>query len=215
MAARVRAVGRDRCASVVLVVSLVMGPLPVRAAARPGTLAVVNIGPAGDEVAARCARAVSAQIGTWARQPGVEAYLLGRPSPGALPVGDAGRDLVRLVERARTERAATRSELGDLGRVLGVDYLLLIRVRASTFVARLFSVHRQSYAPSTLEAPLGEVERLRGYVREALVAGEPRKGTRWRWWVWGIAAALAAVTVGLALSGRDETSGDLRIRVSR
>jgi hypothetical protein len=209
--------GRNRTRTLCtwLALALLVGPLPARRAhARRGTLAVVNIGNAGHEVAERAIGALRPHLGGWARQVGIEAYLAGRPHPGSLPVGDTGKDLVRLVERVRT-RSASRGDLQDLGRLLGVDYLLLIRVRASTYVARLFSVHQGSYAPGQLEARLTEEGRLQQYVKAQATRGKVFKTSRYRWWVWGIAAAIAAVTIGLALAGRDERSGDLRVRVSR
>jgi hypothetical protein len=181
-----------------------------------GRLALVNTGKDGHEVVERAAEVLSDLVGGWAREPGIGALLAGRPNPGALPVGETGRDLVRLVERVRTERLASRKDLSALGKLLGVDYLLLIRARGDGFVARLFSTHRRSHAPRRFEGKAGELSKLRLYVKEE--AGRPKRlldGISGRWWVWIIAGGVAALTVGLALAGGDDTKGDLRIRVSR
>lgn len=181
-----------------------------------GTLAVVNAGKGRHEVVERVARALGPHLGGWTRQPGVDAFLAGRPSPGALPVGKTGEDLVRLVEKLREDRSPSRSELTELGRLLGVDYLLLVRVGARTLVARLYSVHRQAYAPESFEGPVGEEGRLRDHVISQS-RGPSRPVGRWsRWWIWAAAAGLAALTIGLAVSsGGDDARGDLRIRVTR
>ena len=182
-----------------------------------GTLAVVNAGKGRHEVVERVARALGPHLGGWTRQPGVDAFLAGRPSPGALPVGKTGEDLVRLVEKLREDRSPSRTELTELGRLLGVDYLLLVRVGARSLVARLYSVHRQADAPEGFEGRVGDEARLRDYVLAQTRGPSRPAGRRWsRWWIWAAAAGLAALTIGLAVSsGGDDAKGDLRIRVTR
>jgi hypothetical protein len=186
---------------------------------RRGTLAVVNLTPqgAGHEIAGRARETLAPHLGGWAREQGIAAYLEGRPHSARLPSGETGRELGLLCERLRAGQALQK-DLSDLGRLLGVDYLLLVRVRGRTLAARLFSVGRGSYAPQGYEAPADDLGRLRDYVREQTRApARPAKsGSRWgRWWIWALAAGVGALTVGLALGAKSDESGDLRIRVSR
>jgi hypothetical protein len=199
---------------------VVLGPGLARGAApeRRGTLAVVNLTPqgAGQEVARRAREALSPHLGGWAREPGIAAFLEGGHHPTALPSGETGRELALLHERLRAGKALAR-DLADLGRLLGVDYLLLLRVRGRTLSAHLFSVGRASYAPQSYEAGVDDVERLRAYVahQTRAPATAPRSGSRWgRWWIWALAAGVGALTVGLALGAKSDEKGDLRIRVS-
>lgn len=203
-----------RAVPLTLAVLLVAQP----ALARTGTLAVVNADQARHEVVQQVTRSLERYLGGWARQPGVDAFLAGRNNPGALPAGQTGEDLVRLVEQVRSRRIPGRAEMTGLGRLLGVDYLLLVRVEATSLTGRLYSVRRQRYAP--VDPFVGQADRpapLRDYVlRQTRAAGKKTAAKRTRWWLWIAAAGLAALTIGLAVSaGGDETSGDLRIRVSR
>lgn len=195
---------------------LLLWLLPGAALAREGTLAVVNLSAGtGHETVARAAEAVSDSLGGLARQPSVAALLAGRPNPGPLPAGDAGKEIAVLVDRVRS-RQASSGELASLGRLLGVDYLLLVAVRGSGYTARLFSVHRGAYSPDTLDAPTGDISQLRFELRQQTRPVKPTTRS-WlkRWWVVGLVAAVGGVTLGLALANRDQSSGDLRIRVSR
>jgi len=210
-----RPVSARPMAALMLVV-LVGGQLPARAAPDGGgSLAVVNLEATGHEVVERAVRELGALVGGWSQQPGVGALLTGRPGPGSLPAGQTGKDLLRLVVRLRSDRTATGTDIAALGRLLGVDYLLLIRVRESTIAAQLYSVHRGRYAPNAFAGKVTEVARLRDYVREQTAQRAPAKRASTRWWIWAIAAGLAALTIGLAVSGRDDSVGDLRVRVSR
>jgi len=191
--------------------------VPNRAAAREGTLAVVALGTGtGHEVVLRLADGLKDSLGGLARQPAVTAYLAGQPNPGALPAGDAGREITVLVDRVRG-RQASSGELASLGRLLGVDYLLLVTVRGRGYTSRLFSVHRLSYAPETLESSLGDPAPLRTYLRVQTRPAPRPTAKAWlkRWWVAGLVAVVGGVTLGLALANRDQSSGDLRVRVSR
>jgi len=180
-----------------------------------GTLAVINAGSTRYETVEQAARTLTTYLGGWATQPGISAYLYGRPNPGALPVGQTGEELVRLVERVRTERSASRGDLSALSRLLGVDYLLLLRVGGRTFQARLFSVRRGSYGPGTFEAEIDKQQSLKQYVVEQTRARGKLIIERPRWWMWVAAAGLAALTLTLVLTTGDDSSGDLRIRVTR
>jgi len=184
---------------------------------RKGTLALVNIGSSGGwESVRQASEAFGAMIGGWARQPGIAAYLWWRPSPGALPVGDTGRDLVRLVEQVRSSSTPSTSDLGELGRLLGVDYLLLLKVKTRTVSARLFSVLRQQYAPRGFEAPAANLDQIKAYVMDQTRHKQEKSKLVTRWWIWAIAAGVAALTLGLALGTQsDDGSGDLRIRVNK
>jgi len=185
---------------------------------RTGTLAVVNAGNGGSETVARVSQALSSYVGGWSGQPGVAAYLEGRPSPGALPMGQIGQGLVRLSERVRSESRASSQDLTDLGRLLGVDYLALVRVRGRSYVVRLYSVRSASYAPGTFEGrTAGELSTkgLKEYVVQQTRAGGKVIVNRPRWWIWAAAAGVAALTLTLVLTTGRDSSGDLRIRVTR
>lgn len=201
-----------------LVALILVLHLPSAALADKGTLAVVNLSAGGWEVAQRSAREMGQLVGGWARQPGIGAYLAGRPNPGALPVGDTGKDLARLVQRIRSGARPAGSDLAALGRLLGVDYLLLLKVRPTRLSGRLFSVHRRSYAPQGYEGKPADSATLVSYVRQqtgAAGAGKKKTTSKAKWVIWAVAAALAAVTIGLAVASQDDTEGDLRIRVRR
>jgi len=198
--------------------ALLAAAWPAASQGKQGTLALVNTtsGGGGFEVAERAAEALKSYVGGWARQPPIAAYLAGRPNPGPLPAGDVGRELTSLVERLRLRQAQGR-DLSDLGRLLGVDYLLLLHLKPSGYAARLFSIHRQAYSPQGLEAKGHDMGLLREYLREQtrIPKEAPKKRSWARYWIWGAAAVLGAVTLGLALSAKDDTKGDLRIRVTR
>jgi hypothetical protein len=196
------------------------------AQARGGTLALVNISPGGAnaDFVIDAGATLKSSVGGWATQPSIADFLAGRSSPGTLPTGEVGQNLSRLVNRARDRQASTK-DLAELGRLLGVDYLLLLSVGHRGFAARLYSVPRQSYAPSGLEAKTRDLALLRAYLRQQARPADPHpaaSGGKWSWrrnWkryvIFGAAVAVASVTLGFALSQRNEASGDLRIRVSR
>ena len=189
---------------------------PAAVLAGKGNLAVVNLDSRGWEVAEQVTRKMDHLVGGWARQPGIASYLAGRPNPGALPVGDTGRDLVRLGDRLRASGRPATGDLSALGRLLGVDYLLLLKVKPQHLSARLFSVHRGTYAPQGFEGKPADSGTLLEYVKTQTQKPAPKKKiSKAKWIIWGVAAALAAVTIGLALAASEETSGDLRIRVTR
>ncbi len=189
---------------------------PAAAMAGKGNLAVFNLDARGWEVAERVTRELDPLVGGWARQPGIAAYLTGRPNPGALPVGDTGKDLVRLGDRVRGPGQPSTRDLAALGRILGVDYLLLLKVKPKQLSARLFSVRRGSYAPQGFEGKPADSLVLRQYVEaQTRKPAGKKKTSKTKWIIWGVAAALAAVTIGLAVAASEDTSGDLRIKVHR
>jgi hypothetical protein len=210
--------------------------LPRAALAREATLAVVNIGaPSGASLSGRAATTLQDSLGGLARHPGVAAYLAGSGASGegsrgaakagegsrgaakasGLPAGEAGKEIAALVERART-RSAAPGELGSLGRLLGVDYLLLVLVRGHGYSARLFSVHRLAYSPDTLESSVGDTTELRPYLRQQTrPAKSSVKSFLRRWWIVGLIAVVSGVTLGVALGTRSSDTGDLRIRATR
>ncbi len=196
---------------------LLLLSLPGTALGRPGALALVNLGRAGWERAVEAQGHLKPLIGAWARDPGIAAYLAGRPNPGALPGGETGQELVRRVDSLRAAQRPAEEDLSALGRLLGVDYLLLLQVRARTVSARLYSVPRGRYAPRGFEADTGQLATVAAYVRDQAQGGAPapRKSPT-RWWIWAIAAGVGALTLGLALGLQgDDPSGELRIRASR
>ena len=132
-------------------------------------------------------------------------------------LGEPIVDLGLLLQRIRSGGRAAGADLWKLGRLLGVDYLLLLKVRRSGMRAHLYSVTRQRYSPDELVSGDQRVERLAGYIAAQVRSKPKKKPPAWRrrWWVWLIAAGLGAVTIGLALSASDDTKGALRIRVSR
>jgi hypothetical protein len=193
---------------------LVVG-LPRPALAREATLAVVNVGaPSGAELTSRAAGSLQDSVGGLARQPAVAAYLAGSGEARELPPGDVGKEIAALVVRARTRNAAP-GELGSLGRLLGVDYLLLVLVRGHGYSTRLFSVHRLAYSPDTLESSMGDTTALRPYLRQQTrPAKSSVKSFLRRWWIVGLIAVVSGVTLGVALGTRSSDTGDLRIRAS-
>ena len=207
---------RQRRATRLIALVLVVA-FPLTALGREGTLALVNLSSErGHQVVERANVALGTLVGGWARQPSIAGFLAGRPNPGALPVGDVGKDLTMLVERLRA-RQASSGEIAALGRLLGVDYLVLLRVSATGYAARLFSVQRASYAPGApLEVKGSDVDLLRGYLHDQTrPPAKSKRSWRSRWWIWGIVAAVAGVTIGLAVSQKDDSKGDLRIGISR
>ena len=184
------------------------------------SLAVLNVhADAGWPVVERARQALHRWIGGWAQQPGVADNLVGKPHPGVLPSNESGQDLGQLLQRLRSSGRPSTSQLWQLGRLLGVDYLVVLHVRKARLSARLFSVQRQRWAPQGFEQQGHDVEALRTYVLDQGRAGQKRKlaSSSWRkkWWVWAIAGALAAVTLGFALAEGDSNSGTLRIKVTR
>lgn len=217
---------RKKALTSVAVLTLLFSSIPIAAMGEEktdrsgsrGSLALVNTAKSGGhELALRAGQALRDHVGGWARQPGINAFLAGRPNPGPLPVGDTGKDLVRLVERVRSSPRTSSKDLSALGKLLGVDYLLLLRAQSSGFRAHLFSVRRQAFAPQGFTGTKEQIDRLTTYVLDQ--TGEkqpaPKRLLGKRWWIWAIAAGLAAVTIGLAVSASDDTKGDLRIQVKR
>ncbi len=191
------------------------------------TLAVMNLARSGLEgwqMVERTRQAFSSWVGGWARQPGIGDHLVGKPQPRVLPSNESGQDLAELLQKLRSRGTPSTSALWQLGRLLGVDYLLVLKVGKRKVSARLFSVHRQRWAPQGYEGADHAVAPLKRYVLAQAGATRQRRrgkngasGSFWakKWWVWAIAGALAAVTLGFALSDNDESAGTLRIRVTR
>lgn len=197
------------------IISLVLGILiPQLALARPGNLALINLDPPRSDVVQQASKVVSPYLGGWARQSDIAAYLEGETYSGALPTGDVGKELVILVERVRT-RQSSNKDLTDLGRLLGVDYLLLLKPKPQELTAQLFSVQRQTYAPQSFHSAPPNAQLLLAYLQEQTRAAPTTKSSKSHWWIWAIAVGLGGLTLGLALSNHDETAGDLRIRVTR
>jgi hypothetical protein len=190
------------------------------------TLAVLNLdrpGLQGWQVAEKARVELSSWAGGWARQPGIADHLVGKPQPRVLPSNESGQDLAELLQKLRTQGTPSSSSLWQIGRLLGVDYLLVLKVRKSRVSARLFSVHRQRWAPQGYERAGHQVAPLKRYVlaqagvKRGKRRGKKASGSWWarKWWVWAVAGALAAVTIGFALSDSDDSAGTLRIRVKR
>jgi len=197
-----------------------LGGVAVAQAESKGTLAVVNAGRSGWEVAQRAAEQLNRHAGGWARHAPVAAVLAGKPHAGGLPRGHVGRELAAALQRVRQGRRLSPADLFELGRLLAVDYLVVLRVHERTLSARLFSVHRRGFSPQGFEARDHSVTQLSGYVRAQVrdaSSAAPPKRQSWlrRWWFWATAAGVAALTIGLAATSGDERSGDLRIRVVR
>ncbi len=190
--------------------------LPAAALGGKGRLAVVNMKTDGAELVSRAAEALGPHVGGWASQPSIAAFLAGEQNPGALPSGDVGQELTSLVAGLRAGKSSAR-ELTALGRLLGVDYLLLLRVKPSRYSAKLYSVGTQSYAPRSFDSATHDLRLLKSYVKEQ--AGQKKRPAKKsaisRWWMLAAAAGLAGITIGLALSSGDDHSGDLTITVRR
>ena len=217
MAPRLRAIYR-------IAAALLIALLPGTAAARKGSLAVVNLKTrAGAEVVHKAAQDLADHVGGWARQPKIAAYLAGKPlEKSSLPDGATGEDLERLILAIReSEGALDTGDLGNLGQLLGVDYLLLVKVKAKEerLTARLFSVHKRQFGPKGFEAKLDETARLKAFVLDQsgqkAAAGQKKGFFGKRWWIWAIAGAVAAAGLVLVFTLPDDSVGDLKIRVTR
>lgn len=218
MAARVDSV-RGATAALLAAVMLLA---PTAALARKGSLAVVNLrSRVGSAEAKEAGKELADHVGGWARQEKIAAYLAGeRISQEALPAGATGEDLERLVLAVReAEGTPDASDLGNLGQLLGVDYLVLLKVKEERLTARLFSVHRREYSPKGFEARAGETGGLKGYVldQSGQKAAEKKEGGLLgkRWWIWAIAGVVAAAGLVLVFTLPDDSQGDLKIRVNR
>jgi hypothetical protein len=198
-----------------IVALILMLLYPWQAWGREGTIALVNVSPHGAELVLQGGQLLRAKIGGWARQSSIAAFLAAQPNPGALPTGDVGQELVTHVERLRG-KALRQQDLSALGRLLGVDYLLLFKIYPQRFTATLYSVPRQLYAPQSLEASRADLSLIVSYVQTQTRTAAKAAPARWtRWWFWALAAGVGGLTLGLALTAKDDSSGSLRIRVER
>jgi len=195
---------------------------PCLAAARKGSLAVMNLrSRAGVSEALGAAKALAEYVGGWARQDKIAAYLAGdKVATTDLPAGATGEDLERLVLAVRESGGKPDTDdLGNLGQLLGVDYLLLTRVKDERLTARLFSVHHRRFSPKGYEAKAGETGGLKEYVldQSGQKAQAEKKGSLLgkRWWIWAIAGAVAAAGLVLVFTLPDDSRGELKIRVTR
>lgn len=198
---------------------------PCAAQARKGTLALLNLDTAepGIKATRQASAELKAHVGGWARQEGIAEFLAGAPlKPDALPEGAAGEDLERLVLLVRgADGPPDKGDLGNLGQLLGVDYLLLIKVKGERLTAQLFSVPGRTYGPRGFDEKLGEgvSERLKAYVLDQSgqkAAAELKKGLLGkRWWIWAVAGAVAVAGVVLLFTLPEDDTGDLKIRVTR
>lgn len=205
-----------------LIAALLLLALPGVAHARRGTLALINLGKEeGVEATREAHEALKQHVGGWARQPGIADFMAGAPlKPDALPKGAAGEDLERLVLAVREATGAPdNGDLGNLGQLLGVDYLLLVKVKGERLSARLFSVPGRSFGPRGFEDKVGATARLKAYVLDQSgqkAEAEKEKGLFGkRWWIWAVAGAVAVTGVVLIFTLPDDTAGDLKIRVTR
>ena len=205
-----------------LITLLLILALPGAAHARKGSLALINLGKEESVEATREANALlKKHVGGWARQAGIADFLAGAPlKPETLPEGAAGEDLERLVLAVREATGTPDTgDLGNLGQLLGVDYLLLVKVNKQRLSAQLFSVPARSFGPRGFEDKLGATQRLKAYVLDQSgqkAAAEKKKGLFGkRWWIWAVAGAVAVAGVVLIFTLPDDTAGDLKIRVTR
>ena len=196
--------------------------VPGAAQARKGTLALINLGKEeGIEATRQAGETLKVHVGGWARQQGIADYLAGAPlKKDALPEGATGEDLERLILAVR-EATGTPDigDLGNLGQLLGVDYLLLIKVDKERLKAQLFSVPGRKFGPRGFDDKVGANERLKAYVLDQSgqkAEAEMKKGLFGkRWWIWAVAGAVAVAGVVLIFTLPDDTTGDLKIRVTR
>lgn len=202
--------------SVTMLLLLVL--TPALAQTRKGSLAVVNLKEASHtEAALEAQKTLAAFEGGWAREPGLSRFLAGL-KPESLPAGDTGEELVRLVGRIRAGGQPVLEDLGRLGQLLAVDYLVLVKVKddkGETVSARLFSVAKGQYAPQGFEAERAKLDGLRDYVLHQTGLGDGDGKKKTRWWIWAIAGALAVAGLVLALTLKDDSTGDLTVRVTR
>lgn len=214
-------------ARVIAALLLLLLPGVARAEDRKGTLALLNIGKeeAGIKATHLAGAALKPHVGGWARQQKIAEFLAGAPlEADAMPEGAAGEDLERLVLAARgADGPPDKGDLGNLGQLLGVDYLLLIKVKGERLTAQLFSVPGRQFGPRGFDEKLGEgaetIQRLKAYVLDQ--SGQKKKAALkkgfWgkRWWIWAVAGAVAVAGVVLIFALPEDTTGDLKIRVTR
>jgi hypothetical protein len=159
-------------------------------------------------------------IGGWAEAVPIADALLGPVQPESLPKGMVGDELRQLIPWLRRSTEMQPGDVRRLGKLLGVDYVLVIGVDGERLNARLFSVRQGKFSPQAHVATLEQRGTLQRYVRTQLAPQREEKSAwasfKKRWWIWAAAAGLAAVTIGVAL-GTDsgDRSGALRVRVYR
>ncbi|MBW2736943.1 MAG: hypothetical protein JRH20_31560 [Deltaproteobacteria bacterium] len=189
-----------------------------------GSLAVVNLGRRGAFgwlQARRAQRLLERYVGGWAETPSVAAALVGDPAPRVLPEADVGRQLGVLLEELRRPGRPSLGALFRLGRALGVNYLLLMRIHGGatsspSLSARIFSVHRQDYAPQGFEREDDRLSGLESYIKHQ-IRGRKRAGgiKRERWWVWAIGGAVVVATLVLSALSESDDEGTLTVRIRR
>lgn len=165
----------------------------------------------------RASLKLKAYLGAWAKQPGVEDHLLNRDRRRILPEGELGQNLSPRLKDLRYGGRLSTSKLWELGRLLAVDYLLLLKFRDQNVSARLFSIHRQVYAPQGFEGALSDVDKLKAYLLDQ-TKEKPKevKSESWtkKWWVWAIIGSATAISAGFALAAqKDDSSGRLTIEI--
>ncbi|MCA9663995.1 MAG: hypothetical protein KC503_00360 [Myxococcales bacterium] len=181
-------------------------PTSQAAASQPAT--------ASQAAASQAAASQAAASQPAASQPAASQAAASQPaaSEPAVPA-----DIARAVARLRAAKGLSGEHLFELGRALGVDYLLLIKPArdkaSSSAAARLYSVHRLRFAPQGYEGPR-DAQALARYV-QIQVRGRPQK-KKWykKWWVWAVGAGLAALSVSIIVIANSR-SDQLTVRVTR
>lgn len=199
----------------VVAMLLVLILVPTTALGRTGSLAVINAGDKGADVAVKVNRILRPFLGLHVQEPATAHLLNGAAGSASQPVQKPDKELVGIVERIRGGKKVSKGDLSRVGHLLGVDYLLMLRVKGSNVTGRLFSVHLRAYSANTFRGDTEQLYRIGAYVRDQATRRPGAFKTETSWWVWAIVAGLGALAIGMAIAGDDDTSGDLRIRVSR
>jgi hypothetical protein len=134
-----------------------------------GSLAVVSLGRPGKpgwEMAQKVRLLLARYARGWAEQPGIADNLVGKPNPAVLPADEVGKQLPVLLQKLRMGGRPSSSTLWQLGRLVGVDYLLLVKVRGKKLSARLFSVNRQRFAPQGFDREGHDAKQLLAYIAD-------------------------------------------------
>jgi len=188
------------------------------------SLALVNLTPQRWQVAQGVAKELGDWVDGWAREPVVAAALMGKPAAASLPSGQVVTKLGRLLATLRQQGALDQKALGELGKLLGVDYVLVLKIPAGGLAAHLFSVRRRALAPERFRSEHRRGSALRQYVVSQVAAPVTTSGPwhsgiwqrfKKRWWVWAIVAGLGAVTLGVALGTGQGDSGTLNVHIHR
>lgn len=208
----------------VVISILILGAGSQAIAKERASLALLNLTPQRWQIALSVETELAGWIDGWAREPAVAAALLGKPAPSSLPAGKVATKLERLLQTLRQDGPLEQKALAELGQLLGVDYILALKVPAAGLAAHLYSVRRRALAPQRFRSEHRKPSDLRRYILLQVAAPVAEEGPwhagiwkrfKKRWWVWALVAGLGAVTLGVALGTNQGDSGTLKVHIHR